>query len=61
MLSNIGEKIAYQMKTDLFASIIKQDIAFFDQQRTGEIINRYNILVQIKSTLLLIKTIFFKD
>lgn len=41
MLSNIGEKIAYQMKTDLFSSIIKQDVAFFDQHRTGEIINRY--------------------
>lgn len=40
MLSNAGEKIAYQMKIDLFSSIIRQDIAFFDQQRTGEIINR---------------------
>jgi ABC-type multidrug transport system fused ATPase/permease subunit len=41
MLSNLGEKISFQMRTDLFASILKQDIAFFDEQRTGEIINRY--------------------
>lgn len=40
MLSNLGEKIAYRMKTDLFNSILSQDIAFFDAQRTGEIINR---------------------
>jgi ATP-binding cassette subfamily B (MDR/TAP) protein 8 len=40
MLSNLGEKISFQMRTDLFASILKQDIAFFDEQRTGEIINR---------------------
>lgn len=41
MLSNIGEKMAYQMKSDLFSAIIKQDVAFFDQHRTGEVINRY--------------------
>lgn len=40
LLSSIGESIAYKMKTDLFSSIIKQDIAFFDEHRTGEIINR---------------------
>ncbi|VEN52920.1 unnamed protein product, partial [Callosobruchus maculatus] len=38
MLSNLGEKIAYSMKTDLFSSILDQDIAFFDRNRTGEII-----------------------
>lgn len=42
MLSNLGERIAFQMKTELFASILRQDIGFFDQQRTGEIINRLN-------------------
>lgn len=40
MLSNLGEKIAYAMKRDLFASILKQDMAFFDAHRTGEIVNR---------------------
>ncbi|CAH2004101.1 unnamed protein product [Acanthoscelides obtectus] len=41
MLSNLGEKIAYCMKTDLFSSILDQDIAFFDKNRTGEIITRF--------------------
>ncbi|KAL1501080.1 hypothetical protein ABEB36_006473 [Hypothenemus hampei] len=40
MLSNLGENIAFKMKTDLFSSILKQDIAFFDAQRTGEIVTR---------------------
>ncbi|CAH0550882.1 unnamed protein product [Brassicogethes aeneus] len=46
MMSNLGEKIAYNMKTDLFSSILKQDIAFFDRQRTGEIINRLTADIQ---------------
>lgn len=29
------------MRKDLFRAIIQQDIAFFDTQRTGEIINRW--------------------
>ncbi|XP_023016655.2 mitochondrial potassium channel ATP-binding subunit isoform X1 [Leptinotarsa decemlineata] len=46
MLSNLGEKIAFKLKTDLFSSIMHQDVAFFDQQRTGEIINRLTSDVQ---------------
>ncbi|XP_044265492.1 mitochondrial potassium channel ATP-binding subunit isoform X1 [Tribolium madens] len=46
MLSNLGEKISFQMKTDLFAAIMRQDIAFFDQQRTGEVINRLTSDIQ---------------
>lgn len=46
MLSNIGEKIAYKMKTDLFSAIIRQDIEFFDHHRTGEIINRLTSDIQ---------------
>ncbi|XP_072391053.1 mitochondrial potassium channel ATP-binding subunit isoform X2 [Diabrotica undecimpunctata] len=46
MLSNLGERMAYKMRTDLFESILKQDIAFFDQQRTGEIINRLTADIQ---------------
>lgn len=40
MLSQLGEKVAYNLRHDLFSNILRQDIAFFDQQRTGEIINR---------------------
>lgn len=46
LLSNLGEKIAFKMKSDLFASILKQDIAFFDAQRTGEIITRLTSDIQ---------------
>ncbi|KAH1000660.1 hypothetical protein HUJ04_012965 [Dendroctonus ponderosae] len=46
MLSNLGEKIAFRMKSDLFASILKQDIAFFDAQRTGEIVTRLTADIQ---------------
>jgi ABC-type multidrug transport system, ATPase and permease components len=41
LLSCIGEKVATQLKQELFKSIVKQDIAFFDHQRTGELVNRY--------------------
>ncbi|KAB0803558.1 hypothetical protein PPYR_00528 [Photinus pyralis] len=46
MLSHLGERMAYNIKTDLFSSVLHQDIAFFDQQRTGEIINRLTSDVQ---------------
>lgn len=46
MLSNLGEKISYKMKMDLFTSVLNQDVAFFDQQRTGEIINRLTSDIQ---------------
>ncbi|KAJ8976437.1 hypothetical protein NQ317_008471 [Molorchus minor] len=46
MLSKLGENIAYNMKTDLFAAILRQDVAFFDKQRTGEIINRLTSDIQ---------------
>lgn len=45
-LSIIGERMAYKMKQDLFASIVRQDIEFFDRQRTGEIINRLTTDIQ---------------
>ncbi|KAI4467316.1 atp-binding cassette sub-family b [Holotrichia oblita] len=46
MLSHIGERIAYEMRKDLFSAIAQQDIAFFDIQRTGEIINRLTADIQ---------------
>ncbi|KAF5280392.1 hypothetical protein FQR65_LT03201 [Abscondita terminalis] len=46
MLSHLGERMAYNLKTDLFANILKQDIEFFDKQRTGEIITRLTSDVQ---------------
>ncbi|KAH9635881.1 hypothetical protein HF086_002441 [Spodoptera exigua] len=46
LLSQVGERVAAQMKQDLFESILQQDIAFFDQERTGELMNRLTVDVQ---------------
>lgn len=40
-LSCVGERMACQLRQDLFSSIIHQDIAFFDSHRTGELLNRF--------------------
>ena len=39
-LSCVGERMACQLRQDLFASIIRQDVSFYDQHRTGELVNR---------------------
>ncbi|KDR20884.1 ATP-binding cassette sub-family B member 8, mitochondrial isoform X1 [Zootermopsis nevadensis] len=46
ILSCVGEKVATQLKQELFESIMKQDIAFFDRQRTGELVNRLTSDIQ---------------
>ncbi|KAK4883951.1 hypothetical protein RN001_000222 [Aquatica leii] len=46
MLSHLGERVAFDIKTDLFANILRQDVSFFDQQRTGEILTRLTSDVQ---------------
>ncbi|KAL0820159.1 hypothetical protein ABMA28_006093 [Loxostege sticticalis] len=46
LLSQVGEKVAAQMKQDLFESILHQDMAFFDSERTGELVNRLTVDVQ---------------
>ncbi|KAJ2948386.1 hypothetical protein O0L34_g7625 [Tuta absoluta] len=46
LLAQVGERVAAQMKQDLFVSILNQDIAFFDQERTGELVNRLTVDVQ---------------
>ncbi|MCB9672671.1 MAG: ATP-binding cassette domain-containing protein [Alphaproteobacteria bacterium] len=35
-----GERVVATLRTDLYRAIIGQDVAFFDQARTGELINR---------------------
>ena len=40
-LSCLGERLAERMRNALFASLIRQDIAFFDDHKTGELVNRY--------------------
>lgn len=46
LLSIIGEKVSCSMRTDLFRSIMHQDVSFFDQHRSGEVINRLTTEIQ---------------
>ncbi|KAH8265180.1 hypothetical protein KR044_012956, partial [Drosophila immigrans] len=46
LLSRIGEQMAAKMRHDLFKQIVLQDIAFFDENRTGELVNRMTADVQ---------------
>ena len=36
----LGQRIVKRIRQSLFGSIMKQEIAFFDKTRTGELINR---------------------
>ena len=40
LLSSVAEKMAARMRQRLFEALIVQDIAFFDDHKTGELINR---------------------
>lgn len=46
LLSQIGEQMACEIKRDLFEKILVQDISFFDENRTGELVNRLTTDVQ---------------
>lgn len=37
---SIGLRITNKMRTSVFSAILKQDVAFFDKNKTGELINR---------------------
>lgn len=45
-LSCLGERLAERMRNALFASLIRQDIAFFDDHKTGELVNRLTSDIQ---------------
>lgn len=40
LLSQIGEQLAAKIRQDLFKQIVIQDMSFFDDNRTGELVNR---------------------
>lgn len=46
LLGIMGENIAANLKNRLFERIIKQDIAFYDQTRSGELIDRLTTDIQ---------------
>jgi ATP-binding cassette subfamily B protein len=40
LFSNAGERVVARLRSELFASLMSQEIAFFDAQKTGELTNR---------------------
>lgn len=46
LLSRVGEQMACEIRRDLFEKILVQDISFFDENRTGELVNRLTSDVQ---------------
>lgn len=38
--SSLGQKIVRNLRASIFSSILRQEVAFFDRTRTGELINR---------------------
>jgi hypothetical protein len=41
LLSSFGERLAARLRNNLFTSLVKQDVQFFDAHKTGELISRY--------------------
>ena len=41
LLGIIGENMAFNLKKQLFSNLIKQDISFYDNSRSGELMNRF--------------------
>ncbi|KAM4705840.1 mitochondrial potassium channel ATP-binding subunit [Rhinophrynus dorsalis] len=46
LLSQVGERVAGSMRKALFSSLLRQDVAFFDAQKTGLLVNRLTSDVQ---------------
>ncbi|XP_077349787.1 mitochondrial potassium channel ATP-binding subunit-like isoform X1 [Lithobates pipiens] len=46
LLSRVGERVAGGMRKALFTSLLRQDMAFFDTQKTGLLVNRLTSDVQ---------------
>ncbi|XP_048100085.1 mitochondrial potassium channel ATP-binding subunit [Alosa alosa] len=46
LLSKVGERVAADMRKTLFASLLRQDVAFFDANKTGHIVNRLTADIQ---------------
>ncbi len=40
IFSNIGERVVARLRKDLYSNLLRQEIAFFDQRRTGELTSR---------------------
>jgi len=61
LLSGIGEGLAQNMRQQLFHAIIQQDMAFFDKERTGELMNRFvSKLTQLWNFVTIIFSFYFR-
>ncbi|XP_062848783.1 mitochondrial potassium channel ATP-binding subunit isoform X1 [Trichomycterus rosablanca] len=46
LLSRVGERVAADMRKSLFTSLLRQDVAFFDANKTGHLVNRLTADIQ---------------
>nr|XP_020451294.1 ATP-binding cassette sub-family B member 8, mitochondrial isoform X1 [Monopterus albus] len=46
LLSRMGERVAADMRKTLFASLLRQDVTFFDANKTGQLVNRLTADIQ---------------
>ncbi|XP_072901254.1 mitochondrial potassium channel ATP-binding subunit isoform X1 [Hemitrygon akajei] len=46
LLSRVGERVAAAMRKELFATLIRQDVAFYDATRTGHLVSRLTSDIQ---------------
>eukprot|EP00064_Thunnus_orientalis_P017555 superscaffoldBa00003767_g17639 len=46
LLSRVGERVAADMRKTLFASLLRQDVAFYDANKTGQLVNRLTADIQ---------------
>lgn len=46
LLSRVGERVAADMRKTLFATLLRQDVAFFDANKTGQLVNRLTTDIQ---------------
>ncbi|PKK17111.1 ATP-binding cassette, sub-family B (MDR/TAP), member 8 [Columba livia] len=46
LLARVGEQVAGSMRKALFTNLLRQDVAFFDANRTGQLVNRLTADIQ---------------
>lgn len=51
----VGQKVVANLRKELFSSILKQDLTFFDKNRSGDLISRLNSDTQMLQDLLSVK------
>jgi ATP-binding cassette subfamily B (MDR/TAP) protein 10 len=44
-----GQRMIARLRKSVFSSIVNQDVAFFDRNRVGELVNRLSVDVEVMS------------